>query len=112
MAQSEQFNVRINSELLDDLKVIAKLLKVNKSEWVKTKLAEEIYEQKSKLLNEIKNLYLKDEMSIAEIKVFLGDDIACRIESLVKLSNGNGSSKTNGSGGKLLGRASSKGKLK
>jgi hypothetical protein len=36
-------------ELLEDIEEISKILKVNKSEWIKIKLSEIVYEQKSRL---------------------------------------------------------------
>ena len=41
--ETEQLNIRVPKELVADLEVISKLLKVNKSEWVKTKMAEEAH---------------------------------------------------------------------
>jgi len=49
---TEQLNLRVPSELLDDLDTISEILKVNKSEWIKIKLGEIVYTEKSKLLSE------------------------------------------------------------
>ena len=38
--QTEQFNIRLPVDLVNDLDVVSKLLKINKSEWVKLRLAE------------------------------------------------------------------------
>jgi hypothetical protein len=47
---TQQINIRIPSELLNDLDKISKILRVNKSEWIKIKLGEIIYQEKSKLI--------------------------------------------------------------
>jgi predicted DNA-binding protein len=57
--KTRQFNVRLPIELLDDLNFISQSLKINKSEWVKIKIAESIHDEKYKLLNEIKKLKRK-----------------------------------------------------
>jgi len=46
--RTEQFNIRMSKELMRDLELVSKLLKVNKSEFVKVKLAELIREEKRK----------------------------------------------------------------
>jgi metal-responsive CopG/Arc/MetJ family transcriptional regulator len=61
---TEQLNLRIPKELLEDLDKIASILKVNKSEWIKIKLGELVYEEKSKLIQ--KYYDLKDKGIITE----------------------------------------------
>jgi len=56
---TEQLNLRIPKELIEDLDKIASILKVNKSEWIKIKLGELVYEEKSRLLQ--KYAELKDK---------------------------------------------------
>jgi len=56
---TEQLNLRIPKELIEDLDKIASILKVNKSEWIKIKLSELVYEEKSRLLQ--KYAELKDK---------------------------------------------------
>jgi metal-responsive CopG/Arc/MetJ family transcriptional regulator len=80
--ETEQFNIRLPSDLLQDLNMVSKLLKVNKSEWVKTKLAEEIYEEKSRLLMKLSNLYVKGMITKKEIEFLVGKDIAEQMESI------------------------------
>jgi hypothetical protein len=46
---TEQLNLRMPIELLEDIEEISRILKVNKSEWIKIKLSEIVYEQKSRL---------------------------------------------------------------
>lgn len=53
---TEQLNLRVPSELLLDLDKIAQVLKVNKSEWIKIKLGEIVYNEKSRLLEQQMNL--------------------------------------------------------
>ena len=43
---TEQLNLRIPKELVEDLDKIAKILRVNKSEWIKIKLGELVHEEK------------------------------------------------------------------
>ena len=78
--QTEQFNIRLPTELVNDLEIVSKLLKINKSEWVKLKLAENIMEEKNKLLMELGTLYTNNIISKEEIKRLLGEDISNRIE--------------------------------
>ena len=61
---TEQLNLRIPTELLEDLDKIASILKVNKSEWIKIKLSEIVYEEKARLLQRYSEL--KDKGIISE----------------------------------------------
>jgi hypothetical protein len=45
---TEQLNLRIPIELLEDIEDISKILKVNKSEWIKIRLSEIVYQEKQK----------------------------------------------------------------
>jgi len=56
---TEQLNLRIPSELLADLDTISQILKVNKSEWIKIKLGELVYNEKSRLIGQ--QIQLKDK---------------------------------------------------
>ena len=78
--QTEQFNIRMPKDLVQDLDIISKLLKVNKSEWVKTKLAEEVHEEKNKLLMELSTLYANGMISKRKIEQLVGKDIADEME--------------------------------
>ena len=49
---TEQLNLRMPKELLEDIESISKILKVNKSEWIKIKLSEMVYEEKRRLKDE------------------------------------------------------------
>lgn len=67
---TEQLNLRIPKELIEDLDRIAGILKVNKSEWIKIKLSEIVYEEKSRLLQryaELKNNGLVSEKELKEL---------------------------------------------
>lgn len=46
---TEQLNMRMPVELLEDIEEISKILKVNKSEWIKIKLSEIVFEEKNRL---------------------------------------------------------------
>jgi metal-responsive CopG/Arc/MetJ family transcriptional regulator len=80
--ETEQFNIRMPKDLVQDLDVISKLLKVNKSDWVKTKLAEEVHEEKNKLLMELSTLYANGMMSKDKIEQLVGKQIADEMESI------------------------------
>lgn len=82
--ETEQFNIRMPKGLIRDLDIISKLLKVNKSEWVKTKLAEEVHEEKNKLLMELSTLYANGMISKEKIEKLAGKDIADEMEFIKK----------------------------
>lgn len=74
--ETEQFNIRMPKDLLRDLDIISSLLKVNKTEWVKTKLAEEVHEEKNKLLIELSTLYSSGLIGKKEVAALVGKDMA------------------------------------
>jgi hypothetical protein len=82
--ETEQFNIRMSKDLIQDLDIISNLLKVNKSEWVKTKLAEEVHEEKNKLLMELSTLYANGMISKTKIEQLVGKDIADEMEFIKK----------------------------
>jgi hypothetical protein len=65
---TEQLNLRIPKELIADLDKIASILKVNKSEWIKIKLGELVYEEKSRLLQKYAELKDKGMLNDKEYK--------------------------------------------
>jgi metal-responsive CopG/Arc/MetJ family transcriptional regulator len=65
---TEQLNLRIPKELIEDLDKIASILKVNKSEWIKIKLGELVYEEKSRLLQKYSELKDKGMLNDKEYK--------------------------------------------
>jgi hypothetical protein len=65
---TEQLNLRMPKELLADLDKIASILKVNKSEWIKIKLGELVYEEKSRLLQRYSELKDKGMINEKEYK--------------------------------------------
>ena len=82
--ETEQFNIRIPKDLVQDLDIISKLLKVNKSEWVKTKLAEEVHDEKNKLLMELSTLFASGMISKEKIEKMVGTGIADEMEFIKK----------------------------
>jgi len=68
---TEQLNLRIPTELIQDLDKIASILKVNKSEWIKIKLGEMVYEEKSRLLQKYAEMKDKGIISDRELKELL-----------------------------------------
>lgn len=82
--QSEQMNVRLSPDLKEDLDIVTGLLKVNRSEWVKTKLAEQIHEEKNRLLMELSTLYAKGMITKQNVEELVGKEIADRMESTLE----------------------------
>ncbi len=82
--ETEQFNIRMPKGLVQDLNTISKLLKVNKSEWVKTKLAEEVHEEKNKLLMELSTLYANGMIGKEEVEKMVGREMAYEMEFIQK----------------------------
>ena len=82
--ESEQFNIRMSRELICDLNTISALLKVNKSEWVKTTLARAVHEEKNKLLLELSTLYSNGMISKKEVGILVGKKIADEVEFIKK----------------------------
>ena len=82
--QTEQFNIRLPTDLVDDLDVVSKLLKINKSEWVKLRLAEKVHEEKNKLLMELSNFYVKGIVNKKEVQSLVGKEIAEEMEFIKK----------------------------
>jgi len=68
---TEQLNLRIPKELIEDLDKIANILRVNKSEWIKIKLGELVYEEKSRLLQKYSELKDKGVINEKELKELL-----------------------------------------
>jgi hypothetical protein len=83
---TEQMNMRLTPDLKKDLDIVACLLKVNRSEWVKTKLAEEIHKEKNRLLMELSTLYAKGMVTKKNIEKLVGKDIADEMEFVKKKS--------------------------
>jgi hypothetical protein len=68
---TEQLNLRIPKELIADLDKIASILRVNKYEWIKIKLGELVYEEKSKLLQKYSELKDKGVINEKELRELL-----------------------------------------
>ncbi len=84
--ETEQFNIRVPKDLLNDLDFISDMLKVNKSDWVKTRLAENVHEEKDKLLMRLSTQYAQGMISKKEVEVLVGKDIADEMEFIKKKS--------------------------
>ena len=80
--RTKQFNIRIPITLEEDLEIVSKMLKINKSEWVKTRLSKDIFEEKKKLLMELSKLYVNGLISEEEITNLVGRKTADRMKSL------------------------------
>jgi hypothetical protein len=67
---TEQLNLRIPTDLINDLEKISQILKVNKSEWIKIKLSELVHSEKSKIIDqyvELNKRGLIDKKEIDEL---------------------------------------------
>ncbi|MFH1637924.1 MAG: hypothetical protein ABIB71_05855 [Candidatus Woesearchaeota archaeon] len=84
---TEQLNIRLSQELIQDLDLVSCLLKVNKSEWIKTRLAEEVHKEKNRLLLELSTLYAKGMITRKQVKELVGEDVARQMESTQKTAS-------------------------
>lgn len=82
--ETQQINIRLPTDLLKDVGIVSKLLKVNKSEWIKTKLAEEVHREKNKLLMELSTQYSKGLISRHDLEAQLGKKVADEMELVKK----------------------------
>ena len=76
----------MSQELKQDLDIVTGLLKVNRSEWVKTKLAEQIHEEKNRLLMELSTLYAKGMITKKNVEELVGEEIADEMEFIKRKS--------------------------
>ena len=74
--ETEQLNLRVSPELVHDLDLVSGLLKINRSEWIKTKLAEEAQREKNRLLMELSTLYAKGLITKQHVEELVGTEIA------------------------------------
>ena len=80
--ETTQLNLRIPKELVNNLKIIENVLKVNKSEWIKTKIAENVNDEINKLLMEVSTKYAKGLIDKNEVERLVGKNIADEMELL------------------------------
>lgn len=66
--KTAQFNIRLPKGLLDDLDLISGILHINKTEWIKTRIGELIYQERKALLNDMQSLADKKLITRAQIK--------------------------------------------
>ncbi len=84
--ETEQLNIRVSQELVHDLDIVSGLLKINRSEWIKTKLAEEAQREKNRLLMELSTLYTKGMITTQNVEELVGKEIADEMEFLKRKS--------------------------
>lgn len=84
--ETEQLNLRISQELINDLDIVSGLLKINRSEWIKTKLAEEAQREKNRLLMELSTLYAKGMITKKNVEELVGKEIAEEMESMKEVA--------------------------
>lgn len=80
MEKTEQLNLRVSQTLLEDIDLVTGVLKIHRSEWIKTKLAEEAHKEKNKLLLELSSLYAKGMIQKKDIEHLVGKDTAQEME--------------------------------
>jgi len=59
--KSIQINIRISESLANELDEVCSALKISKSDWIRITLAKQIFDERARLLGEIKDI--KDMMS-------------------------------------------------
>ena len=84
--ETTQLNIRMSKLLIGDIEIISKLLKVNKSDWIRSTLAKNAAEDKSRLLMELGNLYVDGILSKHDIEKIVGKDIAKKMDVLAKIA--------------------------
>ena len=84
--ETEQLNIRLSPELVQDLDIVSNLLKINRSEWIKTKLAEETQREKNRLLTELSTIYAKGMITKQNVEELVGKEIADEMEFIKKKS--------------------------
>ena len=87
MAVTEQLNIRVSKELIADLDTIAEILKINRSEWLKTKIAEDVHEEKNKLFMEVGTLFAQDKITKQEVERRVSKQIADEMEEVRDLAD-------------------------
>lgn len=70
--ETTQVNLRLPKRLVYDLEFISQHLNVNKSEWLKVKIAEMISNERIKILEEFDNRYIKGFISEKQYKEEIG----------------------------------------
>ncbi|MFA5797788.1 MAG: hypothetical protein WC916_07200 [Candidatus Woesearchaeota archaeon] len=73
---TEQLNLRMPKALLHDINLISEILKINKSEWIKIKIGEMVYEEKSRLLEHYSEKHKKGLITEAEFKRIINQQYA------------------------------------
>jgi len=51
-----QINIRISETLASEIEQVSSLLKIDRSDWIRTTLAREAFEERNKLLSEVRDL--------------------------------------------------------
>ena len=51
-----QINIRISEPLVQEINQVSGMLKINKADWIRLTLAREAFEERNKLLTEIKEI--------------------------------------------------------
>lgn len=78
--ETEQLNIRVSQDLVHDIDIVTGFLKINRSEWIKTKLAEEAQKEKNRLLMELSTLYAKGMITKQNVEELVGKEIADEME--------------------------------
>ena len=54
--KSIQINIRVSESLSDELSEVCSALRISKSDWIRITLAKQIFDERARLLNEIKEI--------------------------------------------------------
>ncbi len=72
MKNTEQFNIRISKSLIFDLEFISQHIKINRNDWLRTKIAELILKEKREILEEYEKKYITGYLTENEFKKHTG----------------------------------------
>jgi len=84
--ETTQLNIRMPKVLLKDIDIVSRLLKLNKSDWIRTTLAKSVSEDKNQLLMELGNLYVDGVLSKRDVERIVGKDVADRMKVLAEIA--------------------------
>ena len=72
MEETEQFNIRVSKALIYDLEFVSQSLRINKSDWVRFKLAEIVQKEKETIIKKIEIKFIDGLISEEEFKQSAG----------------------------------------
>jgi len=82
MEESTQFNINLQTGLVNDLDFITNLLKISRNDWLKFRLAQLIAEEKYILMGNLERRYMKGQLSEEEFAGLLESDATGHLSRL------------------------------